>query len=72
MMNSSPTSSLLRSDGSALRVYTDIPQVKEFLTRPEFIISMCYILSAFNFNHAFINFSPLLVFEIFNLDTQTC
>lgn len=40
MMNSSPTSSLLRSDGSALRVYTDIPQVEEFLTRAEFIISM--------------------------------
>ncbi|KAM7513056.1 hypothetical protein LguiB_011931 [Lonicera macranthoides] len=39
MMNSSPTSSLLRSDGSALRVYTDIPQVEEFLNRPEFIIT---------------------------------
>ncbi|XVE97892.1 hypothetical protein REPUB_Repub03eG0058000 [Reevesia pubescens] len=27
------------SDGSALRVYTDIPHVEEFLTRPEFVIT---------------------------------
>ncbi|CAK9138508.1 unnamed protein product [Ilex paraguariensis] len=35
----STTNSLLRGDGSALRVYTDIPQVEEFLTRPEFKIA---------------------------------
>lgn len=35
---SSTSSSLLRSDGSALRVYTDIPPVEEFLTRAEFMI----------------------------------
>lgn len=32
--------SLKRTDGLALRVYTDIPQVEEFLTRPEFVITM--------------------------------
>lgn len=31
----------ISSGGHALRVYTDIPQVEEFLTRPEFLISMC-------------------------------
>ncbi|CAI9100721.1 OLC1v1037881C1 [Oldenlandia corymbosa var. corymbosa] len=30
---------LSRSDGTALRVYSDIPQVEEFLTRPEFVIT---------------------------------
>ncbi|KAL2501429.1 tubulin-tyrosine ligase [Forsythia ovata] len=35
----SATNSVRRSDGSALRVYTDIPQVEEFLTRPEFVIT---------------------------------
>ncbi|KAJ4824823.1 hypothetical protein Tsubulata_048434 [Turnera subulata] len=35
----SSTKSLHRSDGSALRVYTDIPHVEEFLTRPEFVIT---------------------------------
>lgn len=34
-----PARSLLRSETSALRVYTDIPQVEELLTRPEFVIS---------------------------------
>ncbi|XP_055824676.1 uncharacterized protein LOC129893206 isoform X2 [Solanum dulcamara] len=33
------TSSLCRSDGNALRVYADIPQVEEYLTRPEFVIT---------------------------------
>lgn len=33
------TNSLLCNDGSPLRVYTDIPQVEELLTRPEFEIS---------------------------------
>lgn len=40
-IESSLTSGVCRSDGSALCVYTDIPQVEEFLTRPEFVISMC-------------------------------
>ncbi|KAG8376229.1 hypothetical protein BUALT_Bualt09G0041300 [Buddleja alternifolia] len=35
----SATNSLLRSDRSALQVYTDIPHVEEFLTRPEFLIT---------------------------------
>ncbi|XAR51089.1 hypothetical protein NMG60_11005624 [Bertholletia excelsa] len=35
----SATRSLLHNDGSALRVYTDIPQVEELLTRPEFTIT---------------------------------
>ncbi|XP_058080681.1 uncharacterized protein LOC131228849 [Magnolia sinica] len=34
----SGTQSMLPSDGHALRVYTDLPQVEEFLTRPEFVI----------------------------------
>ncbi|KAM6583596.1 hypothetical protein CsatB_010598 [Cannabis sativa] len=34
-----PNRSLLRNDGSALRVYTDLPYVEEFLTRPEFMIT---------------------------------
>jgi tubulin--tyrosine ligase-like protein 12 len=38
-INSSSTISLSHSDGSALRVYTDLPQVEEFLTRPEFTIT---------------------------------
>lgn len=33
------TKSILPSDGYALRVYTDIPHVEEFLTRPEFILT---------------------------------
>lgn len=41
-VKSSATTVVHRSDGSALRVYTDIPQIEEFLTRPEFVISMCY------------------------------
>lgn len=36
---SSTTKALYWGDGTALRVYTDIPQVEEFLTRPEFIIT---------------------------------
>lgn len=35
----SSTRSLLRGDQGALHVYTDIPHVEEFLTRPEFVIS---------------------------------
>ncbi|XP_052181367.1 uncharacterized protein LOC127794380 [Diospyros lotus] len=35
----SRTSSLLHSQGSILRVFTDIPQVEELLTRPEFAIT---------------------------------
>ncbi|CAA3019984.1 tubulin--tyrosine ligase 12 [Olea europaea subsp. europaea] len=35
----SATNSVRRSDGGALHVYTDIPQVEEFLTRPEFVIT---------------------------------
>ncbi|KAH7854880.1 hypothetical protein Vadar_018707 [Vaccinium darrowii] len=37
-MKPSTTNSLLHKDGSALRVYTDIPPVEELLTRPEFVI----------------------------------
>ncbi|KAK1307546.1 hypothetical protein QJS10_CPA09g00109 [Acorus calamus] len=33
------THSILPSDGRALRVYTDIPHVEEFLTRPEFVLT---------------------------------
>ncbi|XP_047322133.1 tubulin--tyrosine ligase-like protein 12 [Impatiens glandulifera] len=33
------SSSLLPSDGSVLRVYSDIPQVEEYLSRPEFKIT---------------------------------
>lgn len=33
------TKSLRPSDGRALRVFTDIPQVDEFLTRPEFVLT---------------------------------
>ncbi|OVA10335.1 Tubulin-tyrosine ligase/Tubulin polyglutamylase [Macleaya cordata] len=33
------TGSLIRKDGSLLRVYTDIPQVDEFLTRSEFVLT---------------------------------
>ncbi|XP_031267892.1 tubulin--tyrosine ligase-like protein 12 [Pistacia vera] len=36
---SSTTERLCCGDGCALRVYTDIPQVEEYLTRPEFIIT---------------------------------
>lgn len=39
IQGSSITSSLCRGDGSALRVYADIPQVEEYLTRPEFVIT---------------------------------
>ncbi|GFP85500.1 tubulin--tyrosine ligase-like protein 12 [Phtheirospermum japonicum] len=35
----SATNCLLNSDGSVLHVYTDIPQVEEFLNRPEFVIT---------------------------------
>lgn len=38
-INSSKARSLLGGDGSPLHVYTDIPQVEEFLTRPEFVIT---------------------------------
>ncbi|CAN6296299.1 unnamed protein product [Urochloa humidicola] len=33
------TKSVRPSDGRALRVYTDIPHVEEFLTRPEFVLT---------------------------------
>nr|GMC58963.1 tubulin--tyrosine ligase-like protein 12 [Ipomoea batatas] len=39
LQESSVTSTLYRADGSALRVYTDIPHVEEFLNRPEFVIT---------------------------------
>ncbi|KAG7988599.1 hypothetical protein I3843_03G195500 [Carya illinoinensis] len=38
-IQSSSTSSIHRIDESALCVYTDIPQVEELLTRPEFVIT---------------------------------
>lgn len=44
IQGSSITSSLHHRDGSALRVYADIPQVEEYLTRPEFVISMCILM----------------------------
>lgn len=34
-----PPRSPLRNDGCPLRLYTDIPHVEEFLTRPEFVIT---------------------------------
>lgn len=48
------TKSIRPSDGHALRVFTDIPQVEEFLTRPEFVLSkenstLPYRLSVFFF-----------------------
>lgn len=36
----SKTEELRQSKGGTLRVYTDNPQVEEFLNRPEFTISM--------------------------------
>ncbi|OIT03544.1 PREDICTED: tubulin--tyrosine ligase-like protein 12 isoform X1 [Nicotiana attenuata] len=39
VQGSSVTNSLCHGDGSALRVYTDIPPVEEYLTRPEFVIT---------------------------------
>ncbi|XP_021276458.1 LOW QUALITY PROTEIN: tubulin--tyrosine ligase-like protein 12 [Herrania umbratica] len=38
-IKSSSISGVHCSDGSVLRVYTDMPQVEEFLTRPEFVIT---------------------------------
>lgn len=38
-VKSSSSRTLRRTDGCALRVYTDLPQVEGFLTRPEFIIT---------------------------------
>lgn len=38
-VHSSATRSLHHTDGSPLRVYTDLPQVEEFLTRSEFVIT---------------------------------
>ncbi|KAK3150649.1 hypothetical protein QOZ80_3AG0235910 [Eleusine coracana subsp. coracana] len=35
----SSTKSICPSDGRALRVFTDIPHVEEFLTRPEFVLT---------------------------------
>ncbi|EFH65406.1 predicted protein [Arabidopsis lyrata subsp. lyrata] len=37
--NPSVSRSIRHSDGSPLLVYTDLPQVEEFLTRPEFVIT---------------------------------
>ncbi|CAD5317472.1 unnamed protein product [Arabidopsis thaliana] len=37
--NPSVSRSIQHSDGSPLLVYTDLPQVEEFLTRPEFVIT---------------------------------
>ncbi|KAJ8568776.1 hypothetical protein K7X08_030998 [Anisodus acutangulus] len=39
IQGSSITSSLCSGDGNALRVYADILQVEEYLTRPEFVIT---------------------------------
>ncbi|KAE8664349.1 hypothetical protein F3Y22_tig00112800pilonHSYRG00050 [Hibiscus syriacus] len=39
LVNSSSPGVVRRSDGSALCVYSDIPQVEEFLTQPEFVIT---------------------------------
>ncbi|KAI5674266.1 hypothetical protein M9H77_14630 [Catharanthus roseus] len=36
---SSTTKSVYRNDGNPLHVYTDIPHVEEFLTRPEFVLT---------------------------------
>lgn len=40
----SVTGSILPSDGRPLRVFTDIPHVEEFLTRPEFVLSKFLIV----------------------------
>lgn len=42
-VQSSATRSIHHTDGSPLRVYTDLPHVEEFLTRLEFVISMCCV-----------------------------
>lgn len=42
-VQSSTTRSINHTDGSPLRVYTDLPHVEEFLTRSEFVISMCCV-----------------------------
>lgn len=49
VQGSSVTNSLCHGDGSALRVYTDIPPVEEYLTRPEFVISMSFFWCHCNF-----------------------
>ncbi|KAI3851075.1 hypothetical protein MKW92_045490 [Papaver armeniacum] len=38
-VETSSPASLTRNDGAALRVYTDVPHVDDFLTRPEFILA---------------------------------
>ncbi|KAH6779152.1 tubulin-tyrosine ligase [Perilla frutescens var. hirtella] len=39
LTKASATNSLLHGDRNVLQVYTDVPQVEEFLTRPEFAIT---------------------------------
>ena len=46
-MASSPTTSVLPPDGCSLRVYTDNPQVEEFLSRPEFVLSEPFSICIF-------------------------
>ncbi|XP_026441002.1 tubulin--tyrosine ligase-like protein 12 isoform X1 [Papaver somniferum] len=38
-VETSSPASLTRNDGAALRVYTDVPHVDDFLTRPEFVLT---------------------------------
>lgn len=67
----SATNSVCRSDGGALRVYTDIPQVEEFLTRPEFVISMC-CHSVLNYYISFQIVIILMMFSSLILALITC
>jgi len=64
-IQSSTTRSIHRTDGPALRVYTDIPHVEEFLKRPEFVISMCSV-SLFSIL-LYISFNVLIFFDSFVL-----
>jgi hypothetical protein len=50
------TKSILPSDGRALRVFTDIPHVEEFLTRPEFVLSKQNSIPSLSLLKLFVHF----------------
>lgn len=58
------TKRILPSDGRALRVFTDIPQVEEFLRRPEFVLSK----SHFFYVHAYFSMASIIFLFIKVLD----
>lgn len=53
----SVTGTILPSDGHPLRVFTDIPQIEEFLTRPEFVLSKLLIVFGVRIPILYINSS---------------